>query len=483
MVILNLDDHSSQMTLSRPHAIAAGHPKTAEAAAQILRQGGNAFDAILAAMMMSFVSEPLLASPGGGGFLLAAGPEQPPKLLDFFSDTPLQPIDNIDPEELDFFPIMGDFGTRKQEFHIGHAAAAVPGVPAGIFKIHQRLCSLPLTQIAHPAIIAAEQGIQVNHQQAYVSMILKPILEATPEAIDLFRGFTTGSVWKNIQLARFLDTLSNADHDWFYQGQLADVISRKPNGLMSLEDFAQYQCKVRDPLQLNINGHQLYTNPQPSSGGHLIVEQLKRLKSRYDELAVLEAMQHADDLKRNPMAEVSRGTTHMSVADSEGNLASLTLSNGEGNGHVVPGTGFMMNNFLGEEDINPQGFFAWDSHQRLRSMMSPTLIIHPERQYAMGTGGSNRIKSALFQVINHLVNGEKILKHAIESPRMHFENGHLDIEPGFAAEAHSAILKQCPINSEWHNHNLYFGGVNAVQAGATTTAVADFRRHGCGMVV
>ncbi|WP_223789967.1 gamma-glutamyltransferase [Marinicella meishanensis] len=471
------------MTLKRPHAIAAGHPETATAAAQILQQGGNAYDAILAAMMMSFVAEPLLASPGGGGFLLAAGPGQEPKLLDFFSDTPLLPVSQIDPEAVDFYPIMGDFGTRQQEFHIGRAAAAVPGVPAGIFTLHDKLCSMDLPDIAAPAIQAAQQGLVVNHQQAYVAMILKPIIEASAEARTLFSGLVSGQQWRNLQLAEFLTTLSSSTADWFYQGPVAATVCQQEQGLLTAADFAQYRCDIRQPLQLSINQHTLYTNPLPSSGGYLIVEQLRRLKSRHDELAVLEAMQHADDLKRHRMAEVCRGTTHISVADQDGNLASLTLSNGEGNGHVVGDYGFMMNNFLGEEDINPDGFFAWSEPQRLRSMMSPTVIMHPERQFAMGTGGSNRIKSALFQVINHLVHGGQILKHAIEAPRMHFENGHLDVEPGFAAPALKAMQKQCPIHTEWRNHNLYFGGVNAVQTGTTTAAVADFRRHGCGMVV
>ncbi|MGJ8662555.1 MAG: gamma-glutamyltransferase [Marinicella sp.] len=469
------------MPKSQAYAIAAGHPETAAAAATILREGGNAYDAILAALMMSFVAEPLLSSPGGGGFLLAAGPQQPPKLLDFFSDTPLINVHSIDHSKFDFYPIIGNFGTRSQEFHIGHAAAAVPAVPAGIFKIHEHLCSLPLDRIAAPAIQAAQQGIKVNHQQAYVAMILKPIIEATPEAKALFSGFNSGAVWKNEALATFLDTLSKADHQWFYTGDMAQQITSHQNGLLTPADFSQYQCEVREPLQMSINQHQILTNPQPSSGGYLIFEQLKRLKSRHDLPAVLEAMQHADDLKRNPMAEVSRGTTHMSVTDKEGNLASLTLSNGEGNGHVVAGAGFMLNNFLGEEDINSQGFFAWQQKQRLRSMMSPTLIMHPEHQYALGTGGSNRIKSAMFQVINHIINGQKILKHAIEAPRMHFENGHLDLEPGFQPNDLEALKKSCPIHSEWLNHNLYFGGVNAVQAGSTTTAVADFRRNGCGI--
>lgn len=461
--------------------MASGHEKTTAAAHQILQQGGNAFDAILAAMMMSFVAEPLLSSPGGGGFLIASGPKQSPKVLDFFSDTPELSAASIDTDGVDFYPIMGDFGPRQQEFHIGRAAAAVPAVPAGIFTIHQSLCSMPLADIAQPAIAAANAGITVNHQQAYVAMILKPIIESSDACKRLFKGFSAGSVWKNPQLASFLDTLSKADHAWFYQGEIAADLSANQGGLLSQVDFDTYQCQIRNPLELTIGSHQILTNPQPSSGGYLIIEQLRRLKNRHDELAVLEAMQHADDLKRNPLAEVSRGTTHMSVADGEGNLASLTLSNGEGNGQIVGDCGFMLNNFLGEEDINTHGFFAWQEKQRMRSMMSPTLVLGPNAQYALGTGGSNRIKTTLFQVINHLVNGKKHLKQAIEAPRMHYENSHLDLEPGFSATITEQLIKTNPIHSQWHNHNLYFGGVNAVQSGTTTTAISDFRRNGCGI--
>ena len=470
------------MSQSQPYAIAAGHPETAAAAAKILQQGGNAFDGVLAAMMMSFVAEPLLSSPGGGGFLLATGPDQKPKVLDFFSDTPILPAAEIDSDQLDFYPIIGDFGPRSQEFHIGHAAAAVPGVPAGIFKAHEKLCTLPLSVIAAPAIQAAKKGMKVNHQQAYVAMILGPIIKSTEASQALFSGMHSAAVWKNPQLASFLDNLSNADHNWFYQGEIAKTLSQESDSLLQLNDFSQYQCEIREPLQFKLGAYQVLTNPEPSTGGRLIIEQLKRLGSKHDCSVVLEAMQHADDLKRSSMTEVSRGTTHMSVADHQGNLASLTLSNGEGNGQIVPGCGFMLNNFLGEEDINAQGFFNWTKKQRMQSMMSPTLIIGPEQQYAIGTGGSNRIKTTLFQVINHLLNNQKILKHAIEAPRMHYENGHLDIEPGFSDTDLAQLIKQNPIYSEWHNHNLYFGGVNAVQTGKTVAAVGDFRRHGCGIV-
>jgi gamma-glutamyltranspeptidase/glutathione hydrolase len=470
------------MPQSSPHAIAAGHPLTVAAAEQVLHSGGNAFDAILAAMMMSFVAEPLLASPGGGGFLLVAGPEQPPRLLDFFSDTPGQPVTDDNRELLDFYPIMGDFGTRSQEFHIGHAAAAVPGVPAGLFMAHQQLCRLPLAELARPAIEAARQGVVVNQQQAFVAMILKPIIQATAESAAVFAGLKAGQRWQNERLADFLDTLSTADHDWFYRGDLVGQMADQPGGLLQAADCAAYQCSVREPLSLQQGEHTILTNPEPSSGGRLILAQLERLKSRSDVLASLEAMQHADDLKRNPLTEVSRGTTHISVTDGAGNLASLTLSNGEGNGQVVSDGGFMMNNFLGEEDINTSGFFNWTSRQRMSSMMAPSLMLGPDSQYALGTGGSNRIKSAMFQVISRLINEQLTLKHAVEAPRMHFENGHLDIEPGFSAAQQSALQQAAPIHSMWHNHNLYFGGVNAVQTGAATAAVGDFRRHGCGVV-
>ncbi|MFC3194596.1 gamma-glutamyltransferase [Marinicella sediminis] len=469
------------MPQSSTYAIAAGHPQTVAAAEEILQAGGQAFDAILAAMMMSFVAEPLLASPGGGGFLMVAGPQQRPQLLDFFSDTPLQQVTDDNRDGLDFYPIMGDFGTRRQEFHIGHASAAVPGVPAGIFRAHEKLCSLPLSVLAAPAIRAARTGVMVNQQQAFVAMILKPIIDATPAAQQVFADFQAGREWLNLQLADFLDTLSKADHDWFYKGELAEILVQQPNGLLQQEDFADYGCAVRDPLELTLGDDRILTNPEPSTGGRLIAEQLKRLKSRTDVEAVLEAMQHADDLKRTPLTEVSRGTTHISVTDGAGNLASLTLSNGEGNGLMVPGCGFMMNNFLGEEDINANGFFNWQNRQRMSSMMAPTLILGSDQQYALGTGGSNRIKTAMFQVISHLVNEQSQLKHAVEAPRMHFENGHLDIEPGFSPADLVTLQKAAPIHSLWHNHNLYFGGVNAVQCGTTTTAVGDFRRHGCGL--
>ena len=122
------------MLNNQAYTIASGHYQTSKAASDILDAGGNAYDAVLAALFMSFVTEPLLSSPGGGGYLLAHPKGKGAKIFDFFAQTPFSKNQN----KKDFYPIHGDFGDAQQEFHIGLASAAIPGVPAGIFAIHQQ---------------------------------------------------------------------------------------------------------------------------------------------------------------------------------------------------------------------------------------------------------------------------------------------------------------------------------------------------------
>lgn len=467
--------------IMQTHAVAAGHRLTAQAAETTLQQGGNAYDAIIAAVLMSFVSEPLLSSPGGGGFLMVSGPGQTPKLLDFFSNNPLIDSSNLAPSDWDFYPISGNFGDKSQEFHIGRAAAALPGVVAGIFKAHEKLASMPLTQLALPAIEAAAKGIEVNRQQAFVAKILTPVISASQEAEQLYHGLTHGAVWKNKQLADFLDTLSKSDTDWFYRQPMSAKMYDSADCLLQANDFARYKCVIREPLLIQCGDYRVLTNPTPSTGGLLIADQLKHCQNTATQQPVFDAMFAMEQNKNKRLSTVSRGTTHISVTDNRGHLAALTISNGEGNGFVVPDCGFMMNNFLGESDINSEGFFNWTSGQRMRSMMAPTIIHHPNNQFALGSGGSNRIKTAIYQVAFHLIYNNSLLKTAVERPRMHIENKHLDLEPGFSGADIDHFKNRVDV-TQWQNHNLYFGGVNAVQTGETIAAVGDFRRHGCGLV-
>lgn len=479
------------MLNNKTYAIATGNYETTKAAAQILDNGGNAYDAILAALFMSFVTEPLLSSPGGGGYLLAHPKGDKAQIFDFFAQTP----HNKQQAEKDFYPIHGDFGATQQEFHIGMAAAAIPGVPAGIFAIHNQYGSMPLIEIASAAIKMATKGMVVDKLHAEVIQILTPILEYSCQAKSIFSNskgqyLKQGEIKANKHLARFLTNLASNPMDWFYYDTPAqDIVSdmRHHQGLLTQEDFESYQVHVREPLLETINDWKIITNAAPTTGGLLITEQLKHAtQNQLDDQnhQLINAMIYADELKNQQTFQSSKGTTHMSVIDADENVASLTISNGEGCGYIVPNSGFMLNNFLGEEDINTNGFFNFKENTRMASMMSPTILeqLGSNNKIALGTGGSNRIKTAMFQVIWQIINENKTLNQAINHPRFHFENGVLDIEQGFDKQTVAELDKHYDKTNQWQHRSLYFGGINAVQHGDINLAVGDSRRNGVGLV-
>jgi gamma-glutamyltranspeptidase/glutathione hydrolase len=177
----------------------------------------------------------------------------------------------------------------------------------------------------------------------------------------------------------------------------------------------------------------------------------------------------------------SRGTTHISVADAEGNIASMTASNGEGCSYVLPGTGVMMNNMLGEEDLNPGGFNQWKTGSRLASMMSPAVVELPDgTRFALGSGGSNRIRSAVTQVLVNLLDFGMTPEEAVSAPRFHLEGGMLSVEFGFAEAALSALQLAAPATHLWPEKNLFFGGVHtvSVKPGGIFDGAGDPRRGG-----
>jgi gamma-glutamyltranspeptidase/glutathione hydrolase len=173
------------------------------------------------------------------------------------------------------------------------------------------------------------------------------------------------------------------------------------------------------------------------------------------------------------------GTTHISTIDTAGNSASLTLSNGEGSGYLLPGTGVMLNNMLGEEDLNPDGFNRWATDVRVGSMMAPTLAEDRRHLIAIGSGGSNRLRTAILQTLSNLIDFGMSPKEAVNAPRLHLERGHLDIEPGFTAEAVDALGAAYPNHRLWSDHNLFFGGTHTVcWDGRQFSGAGDPRRGG-----
>jgi gamma-glutamyltranspeptidase/glutathione hydrolase len=156
----------------------------------------------------------------------------------------------------------------------------------------------------------------------------------------------------------------------------------------------------------------------------------------------------------------SRGTTHISVSDTEGNVASMTCSNGEGSGYFVPGTGIMLNNMMGEDDLHPEGFHASPPGRRVSSMMSPSLLLKDSNVVlVIGSGGSKRIRTAITQVLSSIVDFNIPVQEAVESPRIHWDGEIMQMEPGFSKEAIAAVQQHWNVNN-WSKIDVYFGGVH-----------------------
>ena len=515
------------MTTPARGAVAAGHAATADAAAFALREGGNAFDAVVAAHWSACVAEPVLASPGGGGFLLAQPAGKHPCLYDFFAQTPMQ---RRPAPDIDFHPIQADFGTTCQEFHIGYGSVATPGTVRGLFTIQRELGSLPMPVLMQPAIELASKGLRVNTLQAYIIDVIRPIYLATPQAAQCFAsparpGQLVGENETLVlpQLADTLQALSEEGERLFYEGDIAAQIEaacRDTGGHLMRGDLAAYQVKKREPLHIRYRGADIYTNPPPASGGLLIGFALKLLEQLApDGIAIdnptgitllAEVMRATNQARLDHIATDSldrqlldpelltqyreqvitrtrayRGTTHISVIDRAGNLAALTTSNGEGCGHMLGDTGIMLNNMLGEEDLNPHGFHTWQENRRLTSMMAPGILQLAEgRRLALGSGGSNRIRSAILQVILRLVDEDLPLEDCVTRPRIHFENGLLNIEGGFEEGLYTQLQQDFDNTRCWPDQNLYFGGVHAVARDARGfDSCGDQRRGGVAFSV
>ena len=495
-------------------AVACGHPVTAAAAAEVLRDGGNAFDAVVAAQCAACVCEPILASLAGGGFLLARPAGGEPVVYDFFVQTP---VAKRAPGRLDFYDVEVDFGGVRQAFHIGVGAAATPGYVRGLFDIQAELCRLPMARLMQPAIDAARAGVRVTSLQAYMMHTVAPICCANEDVRGVYAGggkhpLGEGDILRQPELADSFEALRDEGADAFYAGAMAASLVElcDEGGQIRQEDLSGYRTIRRKPLVLRYRGAQIATNPLPSAGGVLVALTLGLLEDTEPQTETERIANLADAMRltnharlesdataqfdaelvaryRDAMrarAQAWRGTTHISIADREGNLASMTVSNGEGCGRFIPGTGIVLNNMLGEEDINPGGFHSWTPDTRLASMMAPTLVETADRRLVLGSGGSKRIRSAIVQAVDHLVRAGSSPETAVVAPRLHVEGDLLNLESGFSPETESALASAFADVEHWGRTNLFFGGVHmAGERDGGFLAVGDPRRGGTGIVV
>ncbi len=488
-------------------AVSGGSREAVAAAVGVLRAGGSAVDAVLAAGFAAAVSEPVLTSLGGGGFLLHAAPDHEPEILDFFVDVPgigggRRADAHVETVVVDFSRAGPAAAASEQVFHGGWGTVAVPGCFAGYLEAHRRFGRLPLSEIVAPAAALARAGAELSPIQVGFVHLTIGLLSLTPESAAMFGEAEASGRYANPHYAALLEALADGSvtgpaDPAFTEPMLA--ASGQGGGLLTLSDLEAYRATLREPLALQRHGAHVWTNPPPSVGGWIVGDALDRLAdgSRRPRgrvvhwTAVAEALADATLARRGP-GQVPTGTTHLSVIDAQGAVAALTTSNGAGSGTVVPGWGVALNNMLGEEDLIDGSPSDLVPGTRMGSMMAPTLVELADGSRAvLGTGGSERIRSALLGVLLRLIDGGLSLADAVAAPRVHATgSGPIHVEPGLPDDdliglAALAQRRDWPGLEPWPDANLYFGGVHALRRSAdgTVEAVGDRRRSGAVAVV
>jgi gamma-glutamyltranspeptidase / glutathione hydrolase len=439
-------------------AIAAGHPLTAEAGARVLREGGNAVDALLAAAFTAFVTEGPLTGPAGGGFALVHEPSGSTTMLDCFFAMPAAPLGEMEELVIDF----GGSGT--QVFHVGEGSVAVPGLLTGLEQVHRRFATREWRDLVEPAVALAREGFERDEQRVFLHTILEGILQRHEGGRRIYGD---PARVRTVDACETLERIRDAGAAILVQllPELAD-------------DLRSYRVLETQPLELGILGREIRSTP---SQGGVVVRRILEFLAAHDGQPRLEAEARAVADAYGPLGSGPLpGTTHISVVDGDGLAAGLSSSLGSGSGVFRGGT--QLNNMLGELDVIGTGPNA--AGDRLASMMTPTLVLESGRpELVIGSAGSVRLAGAIAQVTWRFLGGMHVAD-AICAPRVHVESTTVHLEGGWPDEDIAALPASWDVN-RWEGLNLFFGGVQAVEhtSEGSFEAAGDPRRGGVGIVV
>ena len=520
--------------------IAAGDKETAAAGAEMLRRGGNAVDAAVAAAFASFIAEAGVVHLGGSGIAqLYNARTGESRVYDFFSAMP--GLGGRPPERLDFEEVVIDFGSATQRFFLGRGSVAVPGNIAGLCRLATDHGRLPLTDLLEPAIHLARDGAVLAPFQADTCALLAPLYTHTDGIRRVFAP--NGSIIRpgeRLLIAGLADTLAALAREGAEYARtgalarrlLADQAAR--GGLLTATDLEGYEVLRRAPLRVIYRGYEVLLPPLCSAGGVLTAFTLAllgrfdvsalahgsaaHLRLLYEVMAAttrareqweswLETMGEDEATAQlmderhvasfgeevraalagqspSPAAPEPRGpanTSHLSVMDGEGLAIGLTTTAGESAGYIVDGTGYIPNNMLGEEDLHPQGFHVRPAGQRIPTMMAPVIILdHGQPRLVVGSGGSARIRSAIIQTLSNLLDYRLPLHDAVNRYRVHLDGDVLQCEAGYDPRAVDELEGMGYRANRWSARSIYFGGAHSVARGADGRlfAAGDDRRGG-----
>lgn len=487
-------------------ACASGDTHSAKAGADILAAGGNAVDAAVAAALVASVTMPTMTSLGGGG-ILTLRVDGRVIVCDCFSTLPGMGLRKHGERELDVVTVS--FEGIEVDFRVRAPSIAVPGTVAGLWATHERYGRMPLAEVAAPAVRAARDGYRVTEAQAKAFALLGEIFRMTPGAWALVsNGRETaraGEHMFNPDIANTIEQLVAEGAQAFYSGAMAEAMATSAEGWLTRQDLAAYQPVFREPLTTRYRGWTLHAPAMPSVTGGMLFAALRSLEadaplpSELDVASwgrVVDAM-HVMERVRTPEYEArlfedgyleamlaacpGGNTMHISTADDDGNLVGYTTTVGESAGVVAAGTGVVLNNFLGEEDIYPgRGDVA--PGKRMMSSMCPIIVEGPDgRSSALGSAGSARIKTALLQLLIHMIDGGTSPREAVRRSRLHVEGETLYIEGWGRTRAEvEALSALAPRTESTWGCGFFFGGAQVVEHSSTGFRTgADEDRRGC----
>ncbi|MFZ9709716.1 MAG: gamma-glutamyltransferase [Steroidobacteraceae bacterium] len=483
-------------------AVAAPDRHGTETAEAVLSAGGNAVDAAVATAFVLAVTYPEAGNLGGGGFVTLSH-RGANYFLDFREVAPASASRDMY-LDADGRPIVG-------ASTIGHRAAGVPGTVAGLWALHARFGTLPWRRLLEPAIALARDGFVPERQLLERIAAARDDYAGKTNFDDYFGALSPDKPFRQRELAATLTRIAREGPRGFYEGRTARLIEsemRRGRGLISRQDLLSYRALWREPLIVRWRGFELVTAPPPSSGGialaqllgikdlmaadfagaehnssryvHLVAEIQKRVfadRAEYlgdpDFTTVPVTRLIAPEYLRQRAAEIQRDrpsaperiraglresleTTHFSILDPDGNALSLTytLNGSFGNGVVVRGAGFLLNNEMDDFSVKPgqpnlYGVIGGKANEivpgkRMLSSMTPTVILEEGRvRMIIGTPGGSTIFTSVFQAIVNRIDFRMSTAQSVAAPRFH----HQLIPPNLIVYSRCCTLSSETIDS------------------------------------
>lgn len=457
--------------------------EASQLAVDIMKEGGNAFDAMVATELTLVIAYPFAGSVGGGGFMVYRKSNGEVGGIDYREKAPLAAHKDM------YLDSLGNVIPGLSTF--GGTAIGVPGTVAGVLEVHKKFGKLPLKDIIQPIIELANQGVLVTDKQARrLEGYREQFIKANGDSSKFASPFVAGDTIKYPAYAKTLQKIMEEGRDGFYKGEVAQKLAafvQENGGLITEEDLAKYEAVWRDPIVFDYKGVKIISMSPPSSGGVTINQMFKMMEpydiskfghnstktiqlfteaSRrayadrnyflgdpdfvdipYDMLLSDEylegRMSNFSFDKATLSSDVSHGeveiiesdqTTHFSIVDSEGNAVSVTstLNGGYGSKLFCEEVGIFLNNEMDDFSSKPGvpnmfGLIGAEANsiapeKRMLSSMTPTIVEKDGELYmVVGTPGGSTIITAVAQTILNVYEFNLSMQEAVNAPRFHHQ--------------------------------------------------------------